>query len=80
MPLAKVWAITRRAEIQNGRHENNEKSIFIQILSLNGRIVYDVDYNHIKHIEVPHHFSPGSYIVKCTAGSSVSHTNIVVTP
>lgn len=52
----------------------------IQILSLNGRIVYDVDYNHIKHIEVPHHFSPGSYIVKCTAGSSVSHTNIVVTP
>jgi len=52
----------------------------IQILSLNGRIVYDVDYNCTKHIEVQHHFSPGSYIVKCTTGLTTSYTNFVVTP
>jgi len=52
----------------------------IQILSSNGRVMYDFDYNHTKHIEVQHHFSPGSYIVKCTNDLGTSYTNFVVIP
>lgn len=55
----------------------------IQVCSLNGLIIYEKEYGNVtseKYIQVEHYFAPGSYIVKCTAGSTVSFANILVNP
>ncbi len=57
--------------------------VHIQICNIHGDIIYNKNYGQVKnekYIEVEHYFSPGSYIVKCTAGSTVSFANILVTP
>lgn len=57
--------------------------VHIQICNIHGHNIYDKDFGQLeneKNLQVEHNFAPGSYIVKCTAGSTISYANILVTP